>query len=236
MKTRVEQIIDLLADELEQRLRQRQRAAVPPSSPTAVAAPATHESRPPKPPAQPEPQPTAEEAPPRPLGPPHAARLMLRLALALVVLIVAVNIPFNRFGTTLATMLPDTAAWVIVDGFVVKEEDDAEIYVFENDQMRWISSLEAFEAYGYDWGDVHVAPDGYLDQFEIGPDVYVLAKCYSSPHVYLLEGGEKRWIRDIETFAAQGYVWEDVQMYGCDLLRRIPDGETIPPGSGPPPT
>jgi len=63
----------------------------------------------------------------------------------------------------------------------------------------------------------------------------VLLKCSSSPHIYLLEKGQKRWIRDIATFEAQGYRWNDVQYVGCSDLRAVPDGETIPPGAGPPP-
>jgi hypothetical protein len=163
------------------------------------------------------------------------ARLMKRLALGLFVAIVAINIPFDRHGTTLATALPDTASLVIREGLVVKEEDDVEIYVYKDDQFRWISNMATFEAYGFAWGDVHVVEDGFLDQFEIGPPISLIAKCETSPHVYELEGDTKRWIRDIETFVAQGYVWEDVQTVSCETLRSLPDGETIPPDSGPPP-
>jgi hypothetical protein len=63
----------------------------------------------------------------------------------------------------------------------------------------------------------------------------ILLKCPTSPHIYLLEDGEKRWIRDIPTFEAQGYRWNDVQYVVCNDLRVVPDGETIPPGAGPPP-
>jgi hypothetical protein len=51
-----------------------------------------------------------------------------------------------------------------------------------------------------------------------------------------LEQGQKRWVKDIPTFEAQGYRWGDVAQYiTCEDLRTVPDGETIPPGSGPPP-
>jgi hypothetical protein len=63
----------------------------------------------------------------------------------------------------------------------------------------------------------------------------ILLKCYTSPHIYLLQDGEKRWIKDIPTFDAEGYRWSDVQFIRCDDLRLVPDGETIPPGAGPPP-
>ncbi|MGQ9841164.1 MAG: hypothetical protein ACUVR4_11750 [Anaerolineae bacterium] len=64
----------------------------------------------------------------------------------------------------------------------------------------------------------------------------ILLKCVDSPHIYLLEQGQKRWIKDIPTFESQGYRWDDVIPWvSCADLRLVPDGETIPPGSGPPP-
>ncbi len=243
MKARVNQILNLLVDEIEERLQARerlaQRAAKPlsPESPVAkvpispVAAPvmpveATTE------PQSPEPE---RALPPVSLGPSHATRLMGRLALGLLIAVVAINIPFNRHGTTLATSMPDSAAVVIREGLVVKEEDDEEIYVYQDARFRWISSLDAFEHYGFTWGDVHIVKDGFLDQFEKGTPLHALLKCRSSPHIYRLERGEKRWIRDIATFDAEGHLWEDVRFVGCGYLHDLPDGETIPPGSGPPP-
>lgn len=64
----------------------------------------------------------------------------------------------------------------------------------------------------------------------------ILLKCYESPHIYLLERGQKRWIKDIPTFEAEGFRWDDVRMVSCEALRQIPDGPPIPPGAGPPPT
>jgi FtsH-binding integral membrane protein len=63
----------------------------------------------------------------------------------------------------------------------------------------------------------------------------ILLQCTTSPHVYRLQDGQKRWIRDIPAFEAEGYRWGDVQHIPCDDLRVVPDGETIPPGAGPPP-
>ena len=233
MSTRVEQILNLLVDEIEERMQRRRPAVaappVPAPEPVQMPLPPRAEKHPLAPP-EPEPEP-----PPLPPGPSHAARLMGRLALGLLVAVVAINIPFNRHLTTLATAMPDTASLVIRDGLVIKEEHDPNIYVYQDGQFHWISSMDAFEHYGYTWGDVHVVEDGYLGDFEIGTAIYVLLKCQASPHIYLLEGGEKRWIRDIETFTAEGYRWEDVRFVGCEYLRRLPDGETLPPGAGPPP-
>jgi hypothetical protein len=158
-----------------------------------------------------------------------------RLALGLLALAVIVNVPINRHGTTLATAMPDSRSLVIRTGLVVKEVDDEEIYVYQEGKFRWITSLEAFDHFGYTWGDVHVVEDGFLDRYEIGAPIFVLLKCDGSPHIYRLEGGEKRWIVDIAAFEAEGHVWEDVSFVPCSYLRSLPDGETIPPGFGPPP-
>jgi hypothetical protein len=254
--SRVEQILALLVEEIEERMwmRRHHPSVVSPVEPLEseeeLAPPPRAELELPEPEPEaevdlPEPEPEAEEPPlepememelpPMAAGPSHAARLMGRLALGLLVAVVLVNIPLNRHGTTLATAMPDSAALVVRDGLVVKEEDDEEIYVYQDGKFRWISSMDAFEHFGYTWGDVHVVRDGYLKRFEIGSPIHVLLKCRQSPHIYRLEGGEKRWIRDIATFTAEGHIWEDVRFVTCGYLRDLPDGETIPPGSGPPP-
>ena len=62
----------------------------------------------------------------------------------------------------------------------------------------------------------------------------ILLKCPTSPHIYLLEAGQKRWVKDIPTFEAEGYRWSDVtELVTCADLRSVPDGETIPPRQRP---
>ena len=63
----------------------------------------------------------------------------------------------------------------------------------------------------------------------------ILLKCATSPHIYLLEDGQKRWIDTIATFTDRGYRWVDVRFVACDDLQAVPDGPTIPEGAGPPP-
>ena len=202
--SRVNQILDLLVEEIEEQLGARDQPALPAEPPDAL-----------------------------PIEP--SARPMKQLALGLLIAIVLINIPFNRHGTTLATALPDSAALVIRDGLVVKEGNDERIHVYRDGQFRRISSMDAFEHFHFTWGDVHIVEDGYLDRFELGSPLHVLLKCDSSSHVYRLEEGAKRWIRDIETFGDAGHKWADVRFVSCGYLRGLPDGETIPPDSGPPP-
>jgi hypothetical protein len=158
-------------------------------------------------------------------------RMLGRLAIFIFALIVAVNIPFNRFGTNLARAMPDEQSLVIRDGLVLKGSGD-EIYVLEDNHRRWISSLDAFEYYGYRWEQVNIVDDAFLNRFPSGPALSVLQKCADSPHIFAIENGVKRWIKDIPTFEAQGYVWEDVQVVSCTALRQIPTGSPIPPDAG----
>ena len=157
-----------------------------------------------------------------------------RLAILVVVLIVLVNIPVTRYGVSLARILPETSSLIIRDGLVLKGSGP-EIYVLEEDKLRWISSLDAFEHLGYAWQDVHLVEDRFLENFEKGAAIHILLKCRDSAHVYRLENQEKRWIKDIDTFVAEGHVWDDVRFVGCQYLRDLPDGAPIPEDAGPPP-
>ncbi len=59
----------------------------------------------------------------------------------------------------------------------------------------------------------------------------ILLKCQDRPEIYLLEAGQKRWIRDIPTFEGQRFRWDDVQYVPCDDLAAIEEGPPIPPDS-----
>jgi hypothetical protein len=175
-----------------------------------------------------------EWTPPPPLPSINLGRAMARLFMVLGVLVVLINIPLNLQGVSLARMIPDSAALIIRDGLVLKGSGP-DIYVLQDNKLRWISSIEAFGYFGYQWDEVHVVEDSFLGQFEKGRPIHVLLKCPTSPHIYALENGRKRWIRDIPTFLAEGYVWEDVKIVDCYYLRQLPNGATIPENAGPPP-
>lgn len=161
-------------------------------------------------------------------------RFLGRLAIAIALLVVAINIPIKRHGVSLARILPDSASLIIRDGLVLKGSGE-KIYMLQDEQLRWISSMDVFEHLGLTWGDVREVNDKFLQQFEMGRPIYRILKCSGSPHIFALENGEKRWIRDIETFTSEGYVWEDVQFVDCNYLRKLPDGLPIPEDAGAPP-
>ncbi|MCO5195405.1 MAG: hypothetical protein M9941_03650 [Anaerolineae bacterium] len=259
--SKVDQILDLLLDALEERRARRTAdAATPFSTDSAEKSPRTPPVVEPLPvvaEVEPEQEPVEEQAetdavsvadfetpeaddsaeiePASPSQPSIGMdRMLLRMAVGVLALIILFNIPFNRHGTNLARALPDEQSLVIRDGLVLKGSGD-EIYVLANNQKRWITTLEAFQHYGYRWEQVNEVNDTFLDKFEDGLPIHLLYKCFGSPHVYALENGTKRWIKDIPTFEAQGYLWDDIVGISCDRLSAIPDGVPIPPDAGPPP-
>lgn len=244
------QILDLLLDALLERQATRQAQAPKPGSgppgevPQPEQRPAEQAEQPapsrpavkalrPQRPREPGPGDEGWEPPPR-LPPIHLERVLLRFLILVAVLIIAVNVPVTRYGVSLARIMPDSASLIIRDGLVLKGSGP-EIYMLQDDKLRWISSLDAFEHLGLVWGDVHVVEDDFLDRFEKGRPIHVLLKCRASPHIYRLENQQKRWIKDIDTFLAEGHVWEDVRFVDCAYLRGIPDGPPIPEDAGPPP-
>lgn len=251
-----DQILDLLLDALAERQQARrsqevapslrpvppqEREEIPPTRPPAPR-PVPPQERREAPPARPPaplprrtPRPGDEDWQPPPRLPAiHLDRALGRLFILVALLVVLVNIPITRYGVSLARIMPDSASLIIRDGLVLKGSGP-EIYVLEDNKLRWISSLEAFEFFGYTWDQVHVVDDEFLQDFEIGRPIHVLLKCQASPHIYVLENGTRRWIKDIPTFEAEGFVWEDVKFVSCDYLRSLPEGPPIPEDAGPAP-
>lgn len=259
--SRLDLLLDLLSDEVAKRLDARSHITAeaqpnepPPAVPTApkIQPPVAPLVGPSAPPAPAPPQMSAEmpasrstdnipdlgsdNLPPATLqAPSHAAPMMLRLAFGILLIVILINIPFNAQGTAIARSIPNSAALVITDGLLVKETNSTDVYVYRDNAFHWITSLDAFEYYGYRWQDVHSVEAGFLGQFPKGAPVYVLLKCDASPHIYRLDAGQKRWIVDIPTFLSEGFVWQDVKFVSCPYLRSIPNGDSIPPGRGNPP-
>lgn len=256
-------LLDALAERQEARRADQQPPPQPPPAmqiapPTAAKKPLPEAEKPavaetavaPIPPAPPEaPEPAAPLGKPAPkqpsTGPEPPVRLaplpsiqvdvmLRRLAIGVVLLIILINIPINRNGLSLARAMPDARSLIIRDGLVLKGSSE-KIYVLENNQKRWISTLDAFTFHGYRWEQVNQVDDAFLNRFADGPPIYVLLKCQESPHIYALEDGQKRWIKNIPTFEREGFLWEDVKFVSCAELRRLPTGVPIPPDAGPSP-
>lgn len=188
-----------------------------------------------------EPEPTPERIPEKlPVIGMH--RTLWKVAVLFMILLVVVNIPLpftfmGVRGVPLARIIPDSKSLVIREGLIFKSENAPEVYVLgDRLEKRWITDITAFEFYNIKWRQVNIVDDDFVAQFEEGEPVYVLIKCRTSPHVYALEAGKKRWIKDIPTFEAQNFVWEQIMFKSCSEIARIPDGPPIPDNAGEPPS
>jgi hypothetical protein len=166
-------------------------------------------------------------------APGHTAPLIGRLALGLLIAVILINIPWLPHGAALARIIPSSASLVIRNGLLVKESDKPEIYVYEDGQFRWVTDLDAFQWYGFQWKNVHEVEPGFLATYPIGSPLAVVAKCEDSPHIYQIRSGVKYWIVDIPAFVAAGYEWSDIRFMECAELRALPTGDSVPPGHTP---
>jgi len=55
------------------------------------------------------------------------------------------------------------------DGSLLKEQNDATVYVIEHQQKRGFPTMDVFLEYGYEENDIQVVPDGQLDIMPEGP-------------------------------------------------------------------
>lgn len=163
-------------------------------------------------------------------------RTMVRLFVALLIVIAFANLQLfdlTRLNAAFASgNTGETTVRFARDGMLL-QGDGLKVYLMENNKRRWITTSEAFDAFGYRWGAVRRVEESYLQQFDEGEPIYLAMKCPDSLHVFaigVLESGQRtrRWISDIETFQAMGFVWAEIDESRCNFLRRLPNGEPFP--------
>ncbi len=187
-----------------------------------------------------EPAVNADPAPQQIIVSDNLPRTLIRMFIGLLLVVVLANMRIIDF-TTLNQIVGATGndgterIAFARDGMLLRAENTNEVYLIEDNKLRWISTAEAFNAYNYRWGAVRVVSADYLSQFEEGRPIELLLKCPSSPHVYiytLFEKGSstrvRRYITDIEVFNSRGYLWDDVVTNQCSLLLTTINGKPIP--------
>ena len=185
--------------------------------------------------AQPVPEAAPIIEPIRVAIPDNMPRTIVRMFASLILFIIIANLNIGMPGLERFVGNNDGVERIRIarDGTLLQGFGNA-VYVIEDNKRRWITTSEAFEFYDYRWGNVRRVQESFLQQFEEGEPIYLLMKCPGAPHIYAL-GYEnnrrvRKWIRDIETFTAEGFTWNMVSEDHCAQLIRTVDGTTIPPG------
>jgi hypothetical protein len=113
-----------------------------------------------------------------------------------------------------------------------------EVYAMEGGARRHVTSPTALSGCGYGWDAVRVIPNVFLNAIATGiplsgpPCPHVLPPDGalvrgSGPEVYVMEGGLKRHVPDLATFAGMGFLWGNVNLLPDSVLSAIPSGESL---------
>jgi hypothetical protein len=97
---------------------------------------------------------------------------------------------------------------------MAKESSRPEVYVLFGGARFWLPSPEWVSRYG-GWGQVHTYPDGALMTIPTIPKDGTLLREWSSPEVWVITAGQKRWVTAPPLLNQFG---------GWSMVRIVPDG------------
>jgi len=134
------------------------------------------------------------------------------------------------------------------DGTMVREADRSEVYVIANGQKKHILDPIAFSDLGYNWNNVLVVAPKSLGIFSNADPMNsnsthpegALIRVEGTPTVYVVEGGKKIPISDIQLFNARKYDWNKVLVVKDSQAKKFsvatqltyPDGSLIKDNAG----
>lgn len=138
-----------------------------------------------------------------------------------------------------AVTVPSTAVTVST-GSLIRHHDDPKIYFIENNQKRWISSIEVFNSNNFKWENVKEVDKTTLDNIAEGPNISSkiefqsaipislksgdLIRSSSGPEVYIITSeGKKEHIVSPDEFSKRGYKWDQIKIVAQDEISQILD-------------
>lgn len=132
------------------------------------------------------------------------------------------------------TIIPITTQAAPSEGTLIKGLRD-KVYVIENGLKRWIRTADIFNKFGYSWANIIHVSDDLLNNIPPGKDINssyqypdgTLLKG-STPPVYLIEKGARRWIPNPQIFEANGFKWQNIVRIPDKILNRIKQDQNIP--------
>ncbi|MCK4592831.1 hypothetical protein KAT63_05365, partial [Candidatus Parcubacteria bacterium] len=135
-----------------------------------------------------------------------------------------------------------------IDGTIVQEEGTPEVYVIENGEKKHIKDPNSFVGLGYSWNNIVKVKRGVLGLFRKGVDLKAnsihpegaLIRVAGNPKVYVIEGGRRVPISDIQLFNARRYDWGKVLVVNENQAKKFaigtslvyPDGSLLRAGNG----
>jgi hypothetical protein len=126
-----------------------------------------------------------------------------------------------------ASVCPDGGQYTATPGERIKGPDSAEIYLVDPEGLRrWIPTQALYLDLFRDWNGVRTRADiacirrgANLDPAGTG-----LRKSSDSAKVYMVLGGQKRWIVNSGTFDKYHFAWNHIVTQQPSVINGIPTG------------
>ena len=116
------------------------------------------------------------------------------------------------------------------EGALIREKGTNTVYLIEGGKKKPISSLNIFNARRLNWNKVLVISNAQMKKFQLGttlryPDGALIS---INGKVYVMDKGEKRWVRSGDDLTGAGYSADDV--IKVTDTTEVADLETTPEG------
>jgi len=113
---------------------------------------------------------------------------------------------------------------------LVKEAGKPAVFVVESGRRRVFRNADIFLAHGFQWAQVRTVSS--LSDVPFGdpmdyPAVSGMLVKGSDSKVYLIQGGQRRWIASEQVFLGLGYAWSQIRVLFDATLGNIPAGDQI---------
>jgi hypothetical protein len=113
------------------------------------------------------------------------------------------------------------------DGVMFREAGSDKIYVVQRGTKFLIPNGEEFNALGYNSEKVTEVPIGALSALQDRPPDGTLIRERGKDHIWVYEGGHKRWITSALVFGKQGYDWKNVKTVPNGSIGDYTDGSPV---------
>lgn len=133
-----------------------------------------------------------------------------RFTIILILVVVAINMPYNVHGTALARSITSVNSIVFRNGLLVREAGSEQIWLYQDHAFRHVTSLDVFEYQRFRWDQVREVEEGFLADYPTGRPLYFLVRCPAEARVYLIAHGKEHWIFDMAAFNAHELEWSEV--------------------------
>jgi len=125
------------------------------------------------------------------------------------------------YSNAIEFTLPVTQSYTSKHGDLIRAKGDTRVYFIYSQERRCIANEEVFKQMGFKWSDVKEINPQDMVNIPEGPPIWskeiitsfpdgTLIRLKGQTQTYVIQGGRKCYIPDVETFHTRGYRWDQV--------------------------